>query len=60
MDAYTDPTWYPSSHGASKFRWGVSRFAGKEWHEDARGRALRFASFEAAQRLADRLNREVD
>lgn len=44
------PHWRPASNGSGKMRWGAARYAGREWAKS------RVASFEAAQRLANRLN----
>lgn len=55
-DQRKDATWRPASNGAGKHRWGAARFGGREWAENEGGRIIRVASFEAAQRLADRMN----
>lgn len=53
-------TWQAANNGNGKRRWFVMRGPQTcpEYHDRADGRLARFASFEAAQARADRLNRE--
>jgi len=57
----TPGRWYPGSNGAGKRRWFLWRTnaeTGKTEHHDTRsGLLVRYASYEAAQKAADRLNR---
>lgn len=56
MNAFDDPTWRAVNNGAGPRIYGVARFAGREWAQDADGRYRRFGNRTAAQRLADQLN----
>lgn len=54
IDQRDDPTWRIASNGPQKMRWGIARFAGREWLKDKRGNHRRYASPEAAQRVIDK------
>ena len=54
IDLRDDPTWRIASNGPQKMRWGVARFAGREWLQDSRGNYRRYSSPEAAQGVIDR------
>ena len=54
IDQRDDPTWRIASNGSLLYRYGIARFAGREWLEDSHGFARRFGSPEAAQGVIDK------
>ena len=52
--------WKPSTHGAGKRHWFVSKggdgITPRQDHENSKGDLIRYASYEAAKKVADRLN----
>lgn len=61
-DAARERDWRPASNGAGRRHWFLIRDQSvpltERYLEDARGQLVRFSSMEAAQRRADKLNRE--
>ena len=59
MSFWGDGSWQPGSNGRNKMHWFLyrdGRSDEREYHEDSRGYLIRYASFETAQRAADKLN----
>ena len=61
------PAWRPANNGSGKRIWFLTRYSGNDdtsvpladrYHYGANGNLVRYASYEAAQRAADKLNKQ--